>query len=134
MAKFKAGDAVKLRDDVVYGQEYNQITLSEKLFKRTKYQIGSIQNATSPLGPDYNIFGTGIYVGEDALEAWPESTEETMSNEIDPQLFELVKAALTGLCANPNNMYKHEDAVIFNATTAIYTAKETLRLLREEKL
>lgn len=52
--------------------------------------------------------------------------EQEVKSEIDPQLFELVKAALTGLCA--------DSEVVDNiAETAILIATRTLNLLREEK-
>ena len=130
MAKFKAGDAVKLRDDVEYGKMYNKITLLEEVKKSTKYHIDEVANPNSRSGPDYKILGLDMYVGEDALEAWPESTEETKSNKIDPQLFELVKLISSGIYANPRLSARTSTKI---AQFAIDAAKETLRLLREEK-
>jgi len=132
MAKFKAGDAVKLRDDVEYGENYNGVSLEAYRAKKdTKYTIYTPLKDHSENA--YYLMETKAPVGEDALEAWPESTEETMSNEIDPQLFELVKAVTTGLVSNTNFTYIHNDEVVFSCKTAVDIAREIHRLLREEK-
>ena len=119
MAKFKAGDAVKLRDD------QNHYCLDND----TKYTVDVTDNSTG-----VHVDEENIWISEDALEAWPESTEETMSNEIDPQLFELVKAVTTGLVSNTNFTYIHNDEVVFSCKTAVDIAREIHRLLRDEKL
>lgn len=136
MAKFKAGDAVKLRDDVEYGKEYCGITLTDSFKKGSKYIIEDF-NEYKHSKADYDLEGVDNCIGEDALEAWPESTEETMSNKIDPQLFELVKVVLPSLLSiyDPaNKLVPNVENSQYMMDFSISIAKETLRLLREEKL
>ena len=129
MAKFKAGDAVKLRDDLVDGVGYPIIILLHEM----RFTGRSVVEKVDYINDTYTNYEiAGWIYSEEMLEAWPESTEETRSNEIDPQLFELVKAALTGLMANPSTTYTHGTDTIFPIQNAIDVAKETLRLLREE--
>ena len=134
--KFKAGDAVKLRDDVEYGKKYNGVSLEDYRAKKdTKYTIYTPLKDHSENA--YYLMETNAPVGEDALEAWPESTEETRSNEIDPQLLELAKAIAPTICLIHMNEQKRYDATVTPngiATDTVAIAKETLRLLREEKL
>ena len=132
MAKFKNGTAVKLRDDVEYGKMYNKITLLEEVKKSTKYHIDEVANPNSRSGPDYKILELDTYVGEDALEAWPESIEETKSNKIDPQLLEIFKVIIGGFSANPSICYDHKGDIFLPIEPAINFAKESVRLLREE--
>jgi hypothetical protein len=133
MAKFKNGTAVKLRDDVEYGKDYNGLTLREGRWaiKGEKYTVSDPENRG--LGYTYLLDETGFYIGEDALEAWPESTEETMSNEIDPKLFEIFKVIVGGFAANPSICYDHKGDIFLPIEPAINFAKESVRLLREEK-
>ncbi len=117
MAKFKAGDAVKLRDD------QNHYCLDND----TKYTVDVTDNSTG-----VHVDEENIWISEDALEAWPESAEERMSNEIDPQLLEIFKVIIGGFSANPSICYDHKGDIFLPIEPAINFAKESVRLLREE--
>ena len=119
MAKFKAGDAVKLRDDV---------SINANVPYNTRFVVHEIDELRRC------YLDCGYWIFEDALEAWPESTEETMSNEIDPQLLEIFKVIIGGFAANPALCYDHEGRICLQIGNAIEFSKESVRLLRKEKL
>lgn len=143
--KFKNGTAVKLKDDVVYGEVYNSIRLlSAHIERGKKYTIKKPHMALSA----YLLNETDIFVGEDALELWSEPQQEVkseieplmtfntkglQSNEIEPLQFEIYKAIITGFAANPSLCYDHDGRICLPIANAIAFSKESLHLLREEK-
>ncbi len=84
--RFKVGDSVRLRDDVEYDEDYNNLTLREGRWavKGEKYTVSEPEDKGH--GYTYLLNETGFYVGEDALEPWVENDEK---NYMNPPLFPL---------------------------------------------
>jgi len=122
MAKFKAGDAVKLRDDLVDGHSYNDVRFVDHIKSAFNDQGKGVITSEAPTANSYYIEGLSAswIVTDDMLEAWPESTEETMSNEIDPQLLEIFKVIVGGFAAKPPTIcYDHKGDIFLPIEPAI---------------
>ncbi len=72
--KFKIGDKVKVKDDAVYGEKYNLISLLENATPKGKvFTIKKVDPCDD--NPDY-LLDNGSFVGEDALElAEPQASD-----------------------------------------------------------
>ena len=83
--KFKVGDKVKLKDDILFNVKYNGVTLS----KYMKFDIGIVDEVDddNTVSLTTNIEDVNYWYGIDCLEKCEKTTEETRKFERNEKIF-----------------------------------------------